>query len=986
MNGINNKILEDIAANGEEIDRDYIFDSYKPLGETVEFKGWNPNEKRNKTLQQYFTPYPVVEFITDALNLRHAEKAIVLDNSCGMGRMFRYLHPATRVMGIEIEDNAYKVARALYPKENAKIVHGNLLDYILPIHSIDVSLLNPPFSIHLEKRNIKLYNAQWGAMGYRSSIQSHIAALEIAIRATSFYVACVLPTTFFSNESTRTFEKWIKGHANEILKVDLPATAHTGANWATSIVIYDVRNFRYNYRDDAEVFYHQTNSLNDLNRVLDEWKSTEHYKLVCVHTEEINEYPKRDVRFVSPREFIIQEVKKPTLPCTGKEGIKVCLNAANTAITIKSTDLLTALKVKQHQDSLGEQYNNATKRYVSQWWINARRPEAFYNTDITGELKDSLKYLGCDCEIDPQIHNVHDKLQRWNELQKATFEQWVLNNEGGEGDGSSAWELKNKDEGMCAKYPQLYREKEKKLDRILAEHPNLELWNWQKHDVVRMSMKQHAVLATDMGLGKTRMGIAIALMHGCKHNLIITESKLIGQFAGELKMFGCDFNIITKSSDTKNLKLFNLIAYSRIWMKATKGKTFAKALKKRCNFIMLDEAHNIKANDSNRALACRSMHPKHWVLSSGTPIANYPRNIFSLLVCAFGDGTELFKYGYHTPYIQNYGVTSGTRKFREHFVTVDSYISNQFEDTLDKGKRIREFPIVKDIELWHELLAPMMIRRCRDEPEIMREIKIPEPEVHEIWVKPTKEHLDYYRLWLDEFAEWFLAELKAEQDGDHKMDMIMLLVQIGKLQFVSTIPQSEKIKSDVKIAYNWNGNLTSKQEEVIKLASEYVNRNKKIIIYSERPELQTLLAKEFSCRGINALVFTGKQPIQKREEILRDFKIKSNYPILLATTTVGGTGLNIPQASIIIFADQSWTPAIHDQAIARVCRPQQTEKPIVFKLLHEGMVDEYMKQMMDVKAEGIKEAVDWQAHTFDPNDWLSFRDMSYRYLKDEGYI
>ncbi|GAH56033.1 unnamed protein product, partial [marine sediment metagenome] len=277
---------------------------------------------------------------------------------------------------------------------------------------------------------------------------------------------------------------------------------------------------------------------------------------------------------------------------------------------------------------------------------------------------------------------------------------------------------------------------------ILVKHP-LTLWDWQKHDIIRLSMKQHALLAVDMGLGKTRIIIAAALMHGCKHNLIVTESKLIGQFAGELKQFGCNLNIIEKYSDTKHLKQFNLIAYSKIWRKAIRGKTFAKALKKRCGFVALDEAHNIKANDSKRALACRSMHPKHWLLSTGTPIANYPRNIFSLLVCAFGDGSELFPYGYWRPYVNEYECTSGTREFRERFVTVSSYISHQFDTTLDKGKRIREFPIVKDIDAWHKMLAPMMIRRCRDEPEVMRDVKIPEPEIKEVWIPPSKEHVNY---------------------------------------------------------------------------------------------------------------------------------------------------------------------------------------------------------------------------------------------------
>ena len=970
---VNEGIFKQIESGN--VDREFIFKSFKGLGETVEHHGFNPNEKRNLTYQQYFTPYPVVEFITKALNLDSAENVIVLDNSCGIGRMFRYLHPSTRIMGIEKEEKAFKVCKALFP--DAQIIQDDLINHILPFKSVDVSLINPPFSMHLEKRDSGLYNAQWGVRGPRSSVESHIAELEIAIRASDYYVAVVLPTTFFTNESTRTFEKWIHENAIEVLRIDLPKDAHAGAFWATTLLIYDTRtNHRYAIREP----YHWTvNKLDELNDLLPEWQNTEYYQqYIRAFLEDTKQsYQKQDVRLKSPKEIQLPKVIQPKIPLTGNSKVKICLNPVNSCLHLKTHDLLTSLKIQEYKDSLGKRYNKATKTYVSEWWIKARRPESLYDSIIDREAMRALKALNCEATIDTQVDNMRYKLTRWEELQKTPFEQWIQKEDG-------TWELKFKEDGVCTKYPELYQQHSKKLDKILAEHP-LELWDWQKKDVIRLSMKQHALLAADMGLGKTRMIIALGLMHGCKHNLIITESKLVGQFAGELKQFGCDVNIIEKYHHTTHLKQFNLIAYSKIWRKATRGKTFAKALKKKCKYIALDEAHNIKANDSKRALACRSLTPKHWCLSSGTPIANYPRNIFSLLVCAFGDASELFEFGYWNPFVEGYEVTSGTRAFRERFVTVDSYISNQFDQTLDKGKRIREFPIVKDIDAWHTMLAPMMIRRCRDEPEVMRDVKIPKPEIKEVWITPTKEHINYYKLWLDSFAEWFMAELKAELAGDHKMDTIMLLVQIGKLQFVSTIPQSEKIQSDKVVNYNWHGNLTQKQEKIIELATHHINQNQKVIVYSERPELQKLLAERFKRKGIKGLVFTGAQPIPVREEILRDFRV-NGAPLLLATTTVGGTGLNLPEASVVIFADQSWTPAIHEQAIARVCRPQQKNTPLVYKLFNTGFIDEYMKQMMDVKKEGIDEGIDWQQHKFDPSSWLSFKDMSYKYLREEGYL
>lgn len=971
----NEQILADIEVG--IIDRDRIFTGYKPLGELVDTTGLNFEERRRRTCSQFFTPYPVIKFLTMALNLEEIGTGIVLDNSCGMGRMFRYLPSSARKIGIELEPNACKVAKVLYP--DAAIIQGDLIDFILPRNSVDVSLLNPPFSIRLERRDSGLFNAQWGKLGVRSSVLSHIAALEIAVRASEFYIATILPKAFFLNETTRMFDQWLQSSTRKIMQIDLPDDIYPGARVSTVLLVYYKQSY---YHSDNKPFTKTITRLEELDDVLTEWFATEYYESVKQSMSRIERYPKA-MPELTPRELkALPPVKEPSIPRFGESKVKLCINPINTCLHVKADSVLTKLKVAAWKASYGTVYNKGAQVDVQNWWIGARRASSYYDDNIPQSYVSELEKIFDKVELDEQVLNVQLKAQRWLARQKAPFEQWIQNEAG-------IWEQKYKEGGICTLFPGLYEQQKKKLQRVLFEHPNLVLWQWQQHDIIRLSIKQHGILATDMGLGKTRMGIAAALLSGCKHILVVTESKLIGQFVGELKQFGCDFQVIERYSDTKQLRHFNLIAYSRLWRKAKKSKTFAKALKKRIGYVILDEAHNIKANDSKRSLACRSMHPKHWLLMTGTPIANYPRNIFSLLVCAFGDGTELLKYGYHTPYIDEetyrWSLTSGTRMFKEHFVTISSYVSHQFEETLDKGIRRREFPIVKDINLWHDLLAPLMIRRCREEPEVMREVKIPEPEVHEVWVNPSKDHITHYRKWLDEFAQWYLDELRAEAEGDHKMDMIMLLAQITKLQFVSTIPQSGKVQSDKRVDYNWIGGLTSKQEEALNLASKYASQRKKIIIYSERPELQYLLNKELTRRGIKSLVFTGEQPVSKREEILRDFKVK-NFSVLLATTSVGGTGLNIPQASVIIFVDQSWTPAIHEQAIARVCRPQQKERPIVLKLHNRGMIDEYMKQMMDVKQEGIKEAIDWQAHGFDPANWLDFRDLSAKYLKEEGYL
>ena len=66
-----------------------------------------------------------------------------------------------------------------------------------------------------------------------------------------------------------------------------------------------------------------------------------------------------------------------------------------------------------------------------------------------------------------------------------------------------------------------------KFDRPLFDH--------QKTMANHILTYNYGILAAEMGVGKTRMYIAAALLQGNSKNLIITESKLIDEFTIELK-------------------------------------------------------------------------------------------------------------------------------------------------------------------------------------------------------------------------------------------------------------------------------------------------------------------------------------------------------------------------------------------------------------------------------------------------------------------
>jgi hypothetical protein len=961
-------------------DRTYILDTYKTLGQTVKIEGdrglADMARRREANYAQFFTLRKIVRFITAILGLdKTKKKALVVDNSCGIGGMFRYLSPSCLKTGIELEDQAYHMAARLWP--DAHIIQDSLINH--PTIQGDYFLINPPFSMQLEQKNIPLENASWGDLGPNSSIQSHIAALEIAIKNASKYVAAVLPMGYFTNENTYTFEKWVNEHAELVLRVDMPAEVwkDAGTAWPCSIVIYHTKFSHYNSKS---AFVRIITKLSDLDAVLEEWKRIPHYDEALEDLNLIDNAFQQHTRPQTRKEQQVT-VTEPDLPFpdSGCVGVKVALAPDSSNLVIISSNLLESLKVRQYLDGMGQQWNDGLKVYTQESDVRFRRKHILNNSGFIPNIISNLCAANLKASLDPQVTKWIMKKKRWLKRQLTPFEQYIRK------DGE--WICLNEHNGIRSMYPELYKAREKQLKALGIDW----LWDFQKDDVIRMSLKNTNLLCWSMGLGKTRGIVALAFLYGTKHNLIIVEPKLKEEFIKEFRELNItDYQVIESENDLKQLKKFNLIAYNKLWKPLNEHtkKTFAKAMRRRFQFIAVDEAHKIKAKDSEQAKAVRMLKARYKLLSTGTPIANYPRNIFSLLVFGWGDGTELNPYGYHNPIEQKSergyksGYTTGTRQFKEDFISIE-WVTPQFEQTLDKGMKSREMPKIKDTAKWWAMMSPKIIRRQREEPEVAAFVTIPKPEISTELIKMSPEQVKLYKHWLDEFAAWFKEQLRLEKQSEgHKIDQMVVLAHLTQLQFASTIPQSKKTNNE---HIQWPGGITTKQRRTLDLIEEALSKQEKIIVFSERPDFQKLMQQELKTRGIKSHVFIGSQGIKNRNVVLNDFKNNGTH-VLLATTTCGETGLNIPQANVVIIADTSWTPGKHIQAYSRILRPQQTRKPRIYLLRAKGTIDEYMQQLMDAKSEAIDEGIEYQdASEFDPAKWLSYRDFTLKMLKEEGY-
>ena len=125
-------LLDSQSCNQYGITGDDIFNAYTGIGglhglSQEDFNNYYEYSEQKKLFEigQFFTPPKLCELVMACLRL--SEYDLVADLTCGMENFFNYVPVETNAYGCELDLNAYKVARYLYPQAN--LVHGDIRAY-----------------------------------------------------------------------------------------------------------------------------------------------------------------------------------------------------------------------------------------------------------------------------------------------------------------------------------------------------------------------------------------------------------------------------------------------------------------------------------------------------------------------------------------------------------------------------------------------------------------------------------------------------------------------------------------------------------------------------------------------------------------------------------------------------------------------------------------------------------------------------------------
>ena len=210
-----------------------------------------------------------------------------------------------------------------------------------------------------------------------------------------------------------------------------------------------------------------------------------------------------------------------------------------------------------------------------------------------------------------------------------------------------------------------------------------------------------------------------------------------------------------------------------------------------------------------------------------------------------------------------------------------------------------------------EMISPLLLRRrLEDVPNDLPDmIKIPMP------IKLSMREAEAY-------------EFKKE----HYMNSVGALGAIGNLR-----------KDLARPGWDQDCITTQKYDYLQMVLQELTLTGEKMIVFTDQfiaiGEIVRWCSMEL---GVPTFELHGKVPATQRQEIVDNFSNVVGSAVLVCNPKVGGTGLNIVEASHVFHFSMQWNPAVIDQATARSYRRGQKKNVVVYYPYYVSTIEEYM--------------------------------------------
>ena len=417
------------------------------------------------------------------------------------------------------------------------------------------------------------------------------------------------------------------------------------------------------------------------------------------------------------------------------------------------------------------------------------------------------------------------------------------------------------------------------------------------------------ILADEMGLGKTLQTISfLGYLRFIKHingpHIVITPKSTLDNWAREFNRWIPDMKVLVIQGDKDQrqellreqvltCKFDVIIASYEIVIR--EKSTFKKF---DWEYIIIDEAHRIKNEESLLSQIIRMFHSKNRLLITGTPLQNNLRELWALL----------------------------------NFILPDVFADNELFDEWfqsDEDKNDSEDTVVLQL---HKVLKPFLLRRIKADVE---KSLLPKQELN-VYVKMS----EMQRKWYQKILEKDIDAVNGANKKESKTRLLNIVMQLRKCcnhpyLFEGAEP-GPPYTTDEHLVYN-----SQKMIILDQLLRKFQKEGSRVLIFSQMSRMLDILEDYCFFREFKYCRIDGQTEHADRINAIDEYnKPGSDRFVFLLTTRAGGLGINLTSADIVVLFDSDWNPQADLQAMDRAHRIGQTKQVKVFRFVTENAIEE----------------------------------------------
>ncbi|TPX32545.1 hypothetical protein SmJEL517_g04395 [Synchytrium microbalum] len=416
----------------------------------------------------------------------------------------------------------------------------------------------------------------------------------------------------------------------------------------------------------------------------------------------------------------------------------------------------------------------------------------------------------------------------------------------------------------------------------------------------------NGILADEMGLGKTLQTISLLgylkTIHGVEGpHLVVVPKTTLHNWMSEFKKWCPEIDAFMFHGDKEGRAALVqdtllpgkfgvcVTSYEMCLREKTHLKKFS------WQYIIIDEAHRIKNENSLLSQIVREFPSRNRLLITGTPLQNNLHELWALLNFLLPDVFE-------------------------KSADFDAWFAKQ---GADQDKVVAQL---------HKVLRPFLLRRIKADVE---KSLLPKKRIN-LYVGMSS----MQRRWYQKILEKDIDAVNGATGRGSKTRLQNIVMQLRKCcnhpYLFDGAEPGPPYTTDQHIVDN-----SGKMAILDKLLARMKSKGSRVLIFSQMSRVLDILEDYCFWRGYQYCRIDGQTAHEDRIRMIDDYNAEGSEKfIFLLTTRAGGLGINLATADTVVMYDNDWNPQVDLQAEDRAHRIGQKKQVVVFRFITENTIDE----------------------------------------------